>query len=145
MGHGIAQVAAAAGYKVVLRDLDREALARGAHAFERNLTKAIQLGKITEQERDEALQRIRGTTRLEEIRDVDLLVEAAPENLALKQDLLREAEALVGERCIFATNTSSLSISEISPTRNSASNGPRRKARQEGWGRLLQMERVCAG
>ena len=113
MGHGIAQVAAAAGYTVVLRDVNAEALARGVQSIERNLSKAIQLGKIVEQQRDETLQRIHGATRFDEIRDVDLVIEAAPENLELKQSLLRELEALVDTNCIFATNTSSLSIGEI--------------------------------
>jgi 3-hydroxybutyryl-CoA dehydrogenase len=113
MGHGIAQVAAAAGYAVIMRDLNTDALARGVQSIERNLAKAIQLGKISDDDRDQTLQRIRGATRLEEIRDVDLVIEAAPENLELKQNLLREAEALVGHDCIFATNTSSLSIGEI--------------------------------
>jgi len=113
MGHGIAQVAAAAGYGVIMRDLNSDALARGVQSIERNLAKAIQLGKISEQDGDETLQRIHGTTGLEEIRTADLVIEAAPENLELKQNLLREAEALVGRNCIFATNTSSLSISEI--------------------------------
>lgn len=113
MGHGIAQVAAAAGYAVIMRDLDAAALARGVQSIERNLAKAIQLGKISDDDRDQTLQRIHGATRLEEIRDVDLVIEAAPENLELKQNLLREAEALVGHDCILATNTSSLSIGEI--------------------------------
>ena len=113
MGHGIAQVAAAAGYTVVLRDVNAEALARGVQSIERNLSKAIQLGKIVEQQRDETLQRIHGATRFDEIRDVDLVIEAAPENLELKQSLLRELETLVDTNCIFATNTSSLSIGEI--------------------------------
>ncbi len=113
MGHGIAQVAAAAGYAVIMRDVNPEALARGVHSIERNLAKGIQLGKISEQDRDEILQRIHGTTRLEEISAADLVIEAAPENLELKQSLLREAEALVDRDCIFATNTSSLSISEV--------------------------------
>ena len=113
MGHGIAQVAAAAGYAVIMRDVSPEALARGVQSIERNLTKTIQLGKISEQDRDEILQRIQGATRLEEISDADLVIEAAPENLELKQSLLREAEALVDRGCIFATNTSSLSIAEV--------------------------------
>jgi 3-hydroxybutyryl-CoA dehydrogenase len=113
MGHGIAQVAAAAGYTVIMRDASPEALARGVQSIERNLTKAIQLGKISEPDRDEILQRIQGATRLEEISDADLVIEAAPENLELKQSLLREAEALVDRGCIFATNTSSLSIAEV--------------------------------
>src|SRR5205085_10205197 len=68
---------------------------------------------ITEQRRDAILQRIRGATRFDEIRGVDLMIEAAPENLELKQSLLRKAEALLDSNGIFATNTSSLSIGEI--------------------------------
>ncbi len=113
MGHGIAQVAAAAGYAVILRDVNPDALARGGQAIERNLAKAIQLGKISEQDRNETLQRISRVTRLEEISRADLVIEAAPENLELKQNLLREAEALIAGGCIFATNTSSLSIGEV--------------------------------
>ena len=113
MGHGIAQVAAAAGYVVIMRDVSPDALARGMQSIERNLAKAIQLKKISEQDRDETLQRISRVTRLEEISGADLVIEAAPENLELKQALLREAEALVAVDCIFATNTSSLSIGEV--------------------------------
>jgi len=113
MGHGIAQVAAAAGYAVVMRDVSADALARGIQSIERNLAKGIQLGKLTEHDRDETLRRIRGTAELEEIRNADLVIEAAPEILDLKQSLLRESEALINHNCIFATNTSSLSITEI--------------------------------
>ena len=113
MGHGIAQVAAGAGYKVLLRDLDRDSLARGIEAIERNLARGIQLGKLTEYDRDSTLQHIRGTTRLEEIANADLIIEAAPEQLKLKQEILRELETHSGKAFIFATNTSSLSITEI--------------------------------
>jgi 3-hydroxybutyryl-CoA dehydrogenase len=113
MGHGIAQVAAAAGYKVLLRDLDRDSLARGIEAIERNLAKGIQLGKLTEDDRDSTLQHIRGTTHLEELANADLIIEAAPEKLELKQEILREIEAYSNKAFIFASNTSSLSITEI--------------------------------
>ena len=113
MGHGIAQVAAAAGYGVIMRDVSADALTRGGQSIERNLAKAIQLKKISEQDRDETLQRIARVTRLEEISRADLVIEAAPETLELKQNLLREAEPLLTSECIFATNTSSLSISEV--------------------------------
>jgi len=113
MGHGIAQVAAGAGFKVLLRDLDRDSLARGIQAIERNLAKGIQLGKLTEDDRDTTLQHIRGTTKLEEIANADLIVEAAPERLEIKQEIIREVETLSSKAFIFATNTSSLSITEI--------------------------------
>jgi 3-hydroxybutyryl-CoA dehydrogenase len=113
MGHGIAQVAANAGYKVLLRDVDRDSLARGIQAIERNLAKGIQLGKLTEDDRDSTLQHIRGTTKLAEIANSDLIVEAAPERLELKQEILREVEMHSSKAFIFASNTSSLSITEI--------------------------------
>jgi 3-hydroxybutyryl-CoA dehydrogenase len=113
MGHGIAQVAAAAGCVVVMRDIDRAAVDRGLQAIERNLAKGIQLGKINESDRSGVLERIQATVDLADLQDCDLVIEAAPEKLALKQDLLRETEKLVGNDCIFATNTSSLSITEI--------------------------------
>jgi 3-hydroxybutyryl-CoA dehydrogenase len=113
MGHGIAQVAAAAGYKVLLRDVDLDSLARGIRAIEGNLAKGIQLGKLTEADRDSTLQHIRGTTKLAEIANADLIIEAAPEQLALKQEILRELETHSNKAFIFATNTSSLSITEI--------------------------------
>lgn len=113
MGHGIAQVAAAAGYRVILRDLDRETLARGIQSIERNLAKGMQLGKLTEDDREKTLENIHGTTQLEKVATADLIVEAAPEQLQLKQDLLREIESLTDNNFIFASNTSSLSITEI--------------------------------
>lgn len=122
MGHGIAQVAAAAGYLVVLSDVDADATARGIQSIERNLARGISLGKVTEAARDETLQRIRCTTRLAEVSDADLIIEAAPEILDLKQNLLRETESQIERDFIFATNTSSLSITEIA----SASRRPER-------------------
>jgi 3-hydroxybutyryl-CoA dehydrogenase len=122
MGHGIAQVAALAGYRVFLRDVDREALARAVRAIESNLVKGIQRGKLTDDERDQALQRLRCTVSLEEAARADLFVEAAPERMELKQSILREVEGAARGDFIFATNTSSLSITEIA----SASRAPGR-------------------
>ncbi|MGH9883223.1 MAG: 3-hydroxyacyl-CoA dehydrogenase family protein [Pyrinomonadaceae bacterium] len=113
MGHGIAQVAAGAGYKVILRDVNRDTLARGVQSIERNLAKGIQLGKLTEADRDQILQHIRGTTRLEEVLGADLIIEAVPERLELKQEIVREVESLASRPFVFATNTSSLSIDQI--------------------------------
>ncbi len=113
MGHGIAQVAAAAGFRVLLNDVDREALARGVRAIEGNLAKGIQLGKLTEDDRERTLQYIHGTTKLDECAAADLVVEAAPEKLELKQNILRQLESASDHSFIFASNTSSLSITEI--------------------------------
>ena len=113
MGHGIAQVAGAAGFKVLLNDLNRDALSRGVSAIEKNLAKGIQLGKMTEADSDRTLQQIHGTTNLEECAHADLIVEAVPERLDLKQDMLRQLEVASDQPFVFASNTSSLSITEI--------------------------------
>ena len=106
MGHGIAQVAAASGFKVRLYDVDTESLARGVRSIEANLAKGIQLGKLTEDDRDRALEHIRGTTRLEECAAAELIIEAAPEKLELKQTILRQLETGSDHSFIFASNTS---------------------------------------
>jgi len=113
MGHGIAQVAALAGFQVWLNDVDRESLARGVSSIEANLEKGIQRGKLTEDDRDRALQQIHGTTNLKECAAADLVIEAAPEKLELKKDILRQLESASDHPFIFASNTSSLSITEI--------------------------------
>jgi 3-hydroxybutyryl-CoA dehydrogenase len=113
MGHGIAQVAAAAGFRVLLSDVDRESLARGVRAIESNLAKGIQRGKLTEEDRDRTLQQIHGTTNLGECAAGDLIIEAAPEKLELKREILRQLESASDHPFIFASNTSSLSITEI--------------------------------
>jgi len=113
MGHGIAQVAAAAGYQVILRDVDDQSLARGRQAIERNLAKGVQLGKVSEADRAQTLAQIKTTTRLPDLAAADLIIEAVPENLELKQKLLRECAAVLKSDYILASNTSSLSITEI--------------------------------
>jgi 3-hydroxybutyryl-CoA dehydrogenase len=116
MGHGIAQVAGASGFQVLLRDVDRESLARGIRAIEKNLEKGVRLGKLTADDCDRTLQQIRGTTSLEECVAADLVIEAAPEKLELKRDILRQLESASDHAFIFASNTSSLSITEIART-----------------------------
>ncbi|MBW2255076.1 MAG: 3-hydroxyacyl-CoA dehydrogenase family protein, partial [Deltaproteobacteria bacterium] len=114
MGHGIAQVCAMAGYRVRLTDADPEGLKRGVAAIARNLAKGIERGKVTEEERDAALARLStvdGPAAVAE--DADIVFEAIPEKLDLKQGLFRDLEGVATPGCIFATNTSSLSISRI--------------------------------
>jgi 3-hydroxybutyryl-CoA dehydrogenase len=113
MGHGIAQVAAAAGFRVWLNDVDSESLARGVSSIEANLAKGIERAKLTEDDRDRTLQLIHGTTNLKECAEADLIIEAAPEKIELKKDILRQLESASDHPFIFASNTSSLSITEI--------------------------------
>jgi 3-hydroxybutyryl-CoA dehydrogenase len=113
MGHGIAQMGAAAGFRVLLNDVDRESLARGVSSIEKNLAKGIERAKLTEDDRDRTLQLIHGTTNLKECAAADLIIEAAPEKLELKKDILRQLDFASDHPFIFASNTSSLSITEI--------------------------------
>jgi 3-hydroxybutyryl-CoA dehydrogenase len=125
MGHGIAQAAAAAGLAVTLRDVSEELTAKGLRSIESNLSKGVGRGKVSEEERGRALSNISTTTSLEETRGSDLFIEAVPERLDLKRETLGEIERLNGADFIFATNTSSLSITEIAE-------GSRRPARVVG-------------
>ncbi|MEN8144078.1 MAG: 3-hydroxyacyl-CoA dehydrogenase family protein [Gemmatimonadota bacterium] len=114
MGHGIAQIAALAGHDTALFDPDPEALARGRERIEANLDKGVELGKVEAADRDSALCRIRSGHSLEDtVRDAEIVIEAAPERLELKQRLLAEVAELVEATTLLATNTSSLSISAI--------------------------------
>ena len=103
---------AAAAARFILRDLDREHAGHGIRAIARNLA-VNQLGKLTEADRDQTLEFIQGTTLLDKLYLADLIVEAVPELLDLKQTILRELESGPDRQFIFASNTSSLSITEI--------------------------------
>jgi 3-hydroxybutyryl-CoA dehydrogenase len=114
MGHGIAQVCAAAGCSVRLYDVDEEAVARGLSLIEGNLDKGIERGKVTVRERNDTLARLTTSTSVEDAaEDVDLVIEAAPESMALKEKIFRQVDAVAPDHAILASNTSSLSITEI--------------------------------
>lgn len=115
MGHGIAQVSAQAGYAVTLYDLTEDAVEAGRARIDKNLTKGIARGKVTEAERAETLARISTTTSVEAAAEgADLLVEAIPERLELKQQLFARCGAVAKPSAIYGTNTSSISIARIS-------------------------------
>ena len=114
MGHGIAQVLAQAGLEARLHDPDAAALARGLAAVRANLDKGVEKGKVSAAERDTALARMRGAATLEEaVRAADVVIEAAPESLALKQRIFASLDAASAPGALLATNTSSLPVSEI--------------------------------
>ncbi|MEX2528191.1 MAG: 3-hydroxyacyl-CoA dehydrogenase family protein [Gemmatimonadota bacterium] len=114
MGRGIAQVAAAAGFHVILHDRDPAALARGLDHVEVTLARGVELGKVSAPARDATRARLHAASGLAmALEDVDLVVEAIPEVLEWKSDLFREVEALVSPSALIATNTSSLSISAL--------------------------------
>lgn len=114
MGHGIAQIAAMADYDVVLFDSNADAVARGAAKIAANLDKGVARGKVTQDIRDRALARLSTATELAAIADgADMVVEAIPEKLEWKRQLFADLEDQVPAHCIFATNTSSLSVAGI--------------------------------
>ena len=114
MGHGIAQVAAMAGHRVVLHDPDEAAAEHGLNRIHANLDKGVSLGKVGAEVRAEALGRVSLAASLAAAcEQADLVVEAAPERMQLKQRLFREVEAFAPPSALLATNTSSLSIDAI--------------------------------
>lgn len=113
MGAGIAQVAAQGGYQVLLRDLQQNIVLDGLRTVERNLNKAIDKNQLNPQQRDEILGRITTTTDLAEVHDADLVIEAVVENMAVKKQIFAELDHLCLQHTLLATNTSSLSITEI--------------------------------
>jgi len=114
MGHGIAQVCAAAGCDVRLYDVNDDAVNAGAARVRVNLDKGIARGKVTEAERDDALGRIStGTVIADAVDGADLVVEAAPESIELKAKIFAEVGSAAPSHAILASNTSSLSIGEI--------------------------------
>jgi len=113
MGSGIAQVAAAAGYDTVVRDVSKEFLDRGRAGIEKSLAKFVEKGKLDAGARDAALKRLTFTTTVADLKGVDVVIEAITEDLALKNALFKELDGLCGPATIFASNTSSLTIAEM--------------------------------
>lgn len=113
MGHGIAHVSALAGYAVVLQDVTVAAAQAGLDKLSANLAVGVEKGKLTAAQRDEALARVRVTERLEELAGCQLVIEAIPEKLQLKQELFGKLSAICAGDAVLASNTSSLSLTEI--------------------------------
>ncbi|HET9982072.1 MAG TPA: 3-hydroxyacyl-CoA dehydrogenase family protein [Longimicrobiales bacterium] len=114
MGHGIAQVAAQAGFEVVLADASEEALERGLESIRRNLDEGVARGKVTDEQRAETLARLSTARSVgDAVRGADLVVEAVPERFDLKVQVFEEVEADAPPEAILATNTSSLSVTDL--------------------------------
>jgi 3-hydroxybutyryl-CoA dehydrogenase len=113
MGHGIAQVAAMAGYQTGLTDASGDALTTAMRRIASNLTGAVNRGKITQDEADAATSRIEPADLAAAVGDADLVIEAVAEDLDIKEALFRQLDAVVGTEAILATNTSSLSVTHI--------------------------------
>ena len=112
MGHGIAQVAAQAGYDVVLREVDADRLAKGVGAIDKQLARAVEKGKLEQDTADAVKGRMHGTIDYADLAGCDLVIEAITEDLEGKLAMWRELDAIVKPEAIFATNTSSLSVIE---------------------------------
>lgn len=113
MGNGIAQIAAQAGYEVVMRDIEDKFVEAGMNRIKKNLDRSVEKGRISADEKENILSRISGTLDMNLLKDVDFVVEAVIENVEVKKAVYKELEAICGPDVIFGTNTSSISITEL--------------------------------
>ncbi len=114
MGSGIAQVSAAAGFETVVREVSAELVEKGLKGIEKNLNRLAEKGTITDAVRGEIRARLKGTTSIEDLKSCDLVIEAIVEKLPAKRELFGALDAICPPPTIFASNTSSLTITEIS-------------------------------
>ena len=113
MGSGIAQVSAQAGYRTIVREVDDETAAAGIGRIESFLESGVRRGKVAAEDRDRTLANLSGTGRLEDLADCDLIVEAIVEDIDAKGEVFGALEGLVRAETVFASNTSSLCITEL--------------------------------
>ena len=113
MGNGIAHVFAASGFNVIMQDISEDFVAKGLTTIGKNLQRGVDKGKMTAEEKDAVLARIRTTTSLEDFKDVDFVVEAATEKWEIKQQLFANLDRVCKPSVILASNTSSISITKL--------------------------------
>jgi 3-hydroxybutyryl-CoA dehydrogenase len=113
MGSGIAQVAGVAGFETVVREVNTELVDKGLKGIEKNLNRLVEKGTITETVRGEIRGRLKGTTSIDDLKNCDLVIEAIIEQLPAKRELFGALDAICPPGTIFASNTSSLTITEI--------------------------------
>ncbi|MGB2678629.1 MAG: 3-hydroxybutyryl-CoA dehydrogenase [Candidatus Acidiferrum sp.] len=113
MGSGIAQVSAQAGFQTVVREVSGDLVEKGLKGIEKNLARLVEKGALTEATKSEIRGRLKGTTSLEDLKDCDVIVEAIIEQLPAKRELFSALDGMCGPNTIFASNTSSLTITEI--------------------------------
>ncbi|MDX6583868.1 MAG: 3-hydroxybutyryl-CoA dehydrogenase, partial [Solirubrobacterales bacterium] len=116
MGSGIAEVSAAHGFAVALRDIDDRALDSARGRIETSLARGVKSGKLTGEAAEETLERIRFTLDLDDLADADLVIEAVPEQVELKVQVLSDVAAVVGGEALIASNTSSIPIAQLAAT-----------------------------
>lgn len=113
MGNGIAQVCAQTGYDVIMRDIEDRFVENGMNSITRFLSKSVEKGKMSEDDKKAVLGRIKGTTDMADCKDADFVIEAVIENMDLKKSVFKELDEMTRPETILATNTSSMSITEI--------------------------------
>jgi len=113
MGHGIAMVAAKAGFDVTLRDIKDEYVKNGLSKIEKFLDKSIEKGKMTPDEKKKILSHLKGTTKLEDLKDMDLIIEAIFENIKVKKELFKDLDKICKKDTYFASNTSTIPITDL--------------------------------
>jgi len=113
MGTGIAQLCAQSGYQVVVSEINNELLNKGLASIDKVLARSVEKGRISQQDKDATLGRIKGTTSMKDFSDCDLMIEAAIENLDLKKKIFAELDKICPKDAILATNTSCLSIIDM--------------------------------
>jgi len=118
MGSGIIQVCAQSGYQVVVSEINDELLTKGLALINSVLTKSVDRGKISQQDKETILNRIKGTTSTKDFYDCDLVIEAATENMKLKKKIFAELDKICPEHAILASNTSCLSITDMAMATN---------------------------
>ena len=116
MGGGIAQVCAQSGYQVIVSEVNAELLNKGLAKIDSVLTRAVEKERITPQDKEATLSRLKGTTSMKDFSSCDLVIEAAVENLELKKKIFAELDSICPKQAILATNTSCLSIIEMAMT-----------------------------
>ena len=118
MGHGIALVAAKAGFDVTLRDIKDEYVKNGLNKIEKFLNKSIEKGKMTDDEKKKILKNLNGTTKLEDLKDMDLIIEAIFENIKIKKELFKDLDKICKKETYFASNTSTIPITDLASVTN---------------------------
>lgn len=122
MGGGIAQVAASYGYNVIVLELEEKYLTSGLKQIEKFLTNSVKKEKITEDQKESTLKKIKGTIDINELAESDLIIEAAIEDISIKQTLYKKLDEICSPKTILATNTSSLTVMEIASATNRKEN-----------------------
>ena len=116
MGAGIAQVAAASGFKTIAREVNQELIDKGIGNIKKQLERNAAKGKISAEEKDKTIAHLGGTTNLDDLKNCDVIIEAVTEDLKVKSEMYAHLDKICPDHTIFASNTSSLTITEMAAT-----------------------------